>query len=101
MVIMSFAPCTGGKRQRLQPCRLTNTVEEIWAQLKEPNPLEQKIIELPRYQVPDAEQGGLENRTERTFLDGMGNNDVDVQETAYWFTEPEGEQRQGYSTNVA
>lgn len=80
----------GARTQLPEPCRITNTVQEIWEQLKQPNPLEEKVIELPRYQVPNAEQGGLENRVERTFLDGMGNNDVDVEETAYWFTMPHG-----------
>ena len=40
--------------------------------------------------MPDPEKGPLERRIGRTWLEATNSGEVDMAETAYWFTEPAG-----------
>lgn len=42
--------------------------------------------------MPDPEKGPLERRIGKSWLEAMTKGEIDLQETAYWFTEPPGGQ---------
>ena len=76
--------CTGHQ------CRVTNSEEEM----KDPrNPLtnDPYIVKLPpEYQIPNPEAGLLERRVSKTYIEAMYTDEVNMEDTNYWFTEPEG-----------
>eukprot|EP00877_Chromochloris_zofingiensis_P007389 jgi/Chrzof1/2903/Cz12g03120.t1 len=80
--------CAG--RQRTV-CRITNTKNEIYDDPKD-DPLnpQSEYIEVENIPVFDPEKGDLSQRVSRTFLDELGNEEISVEETGYWFTEPPG-----------
>lgn len=80
-------PVTRGPSLRLQPCKVTNTGEEIYKQLGEPNPDLDDDFEVERELVYDAELGPLSRRVTRQYFDAITNDEVDIQETAFWFSE--------------
>jgi len=41
-------------------------------------------------QVPSPELGPLERRVEKTFLEGLFSEEISVEDTNYWFEEPDG-----------
>ena len=70
------------------PCRVTNTGEEM----KDPEVwgFDPDIIELDQKQIPQPELGPLERRVELTYEEALFSEDIDLDDTAYWFTEPPG-----------
>ena len=74
------------------PCRVTNVgeemrVKEIWDRI------EADYIEESQYQIPNPELGPLERRVGLTYEDALFSEDINVKDTEYWFTEPEGANR--------
>lgn len=51
---------------------------------------EENYLDLPNYQVFDPDKGPLERQVRKEFLDAIADDKVDVRETQYWFTSPEG-----------
>lgn len=45
----------------------------------------------PQYQIPNPELGPLERRVEKTFVEAIFSDEISLEDTNYWFTEPEGE----------
>ena len=49
------------------------------------------VVKLaPEYQIPNPELGPLEQRVSKTYIEAMYSDEVSVEDTNYWFTEPEG-----------
>ena len=44
----------------------------------------------PQYQIPDPELGPLERRVQQTYVDGLLSGEINLKDSEYWFTEPEG-----------
>lgn len=76
------------KAVRMPPCRITNTQREIYQSLNRPDPatLNGEWVEFT--QVPDPEKGTMHQQVKRTFTESLGDNQVDVKDTTYWFTAP-------------
>jgi len=80
-------------RRQLQPCRVTNTSEEIYRALGRSVPDEEtdEYIDVSQLQVHNPELGILENRVGKFFLQELfEDSGVDLEETAYWFHTPPG-----------
>lgn len=68
---------------------MTNTEEEM-TDPKEPFAYNDRMVNLgPQYQVPSPELGPLERRVEKTFLEGLFSEEISVEDTNYWFEEPD------------
>ena len=48
------------------------------------------IIEIDQKQIPNPELGPLERRIDLTYEDALFTEDISVEDTMYWFTEPAG-----------
>ena len=59
-------------------------VKEIWDRI------EADSVEESQYQIPHPELGPLERRVGRTYEDALFQDDIDIDDTNYWFNEPEG-----------
>ncbi|GIL53544.1 hypothetical protein Vafri_9130 [Volvox africanus] len=89
---------SGLPKQRInlvQPCRITSTSKELYQsqQAKEmemDDNGEDAYMDLPDYQVFDPDKGPLEKRVQRSFLDAVTDEKVDLRDTEYWFSNPEG-----------
>jgi hypothetical protein len=58
---------------------------------REPYAYDTSMINIgPQYQVPNPELGPLERRVDTTFLEGIFSDKVSVEDTNYWFAEPDG-----------
>jgi hypothetical protein len=44
----------------------------------------------PQWQIPNPEEGPLEQRVQTTFVDGLLSGDIVPADSEYWFTEPPG-----------
>lgn len=88
-------PVRLGARRRCPapPCRVTNTSDEIYKQLKlKQLGDEDEWVQVNDMQVLYPELGSLEGRVTAQFLDEMlGGKGPDLEETAYWFHTPEGQ----------
>lgn len=59
--------------------------------MADPSDPNKELIDLgPQYQEMNPELGPLSRRVETTFLEGIYSEKVNLEETDYWFTEPEG-----------
>ena len=79
----------GVARHGPPPCRVTNVgeemrVKEIWDRI------EADYIEESQIQIPNPELGPLERRVGLTYEDALFSDDINVKDTEYWFTEPQG-----------
>ena len=72
----------------MPPCKVTNTGEEM----KDPDmwAFDPDRIEVDQMQIPSPELGPLERRVELTFEEALFKEEIDLDDTAYWFTEPPG-----------
>lgn len=59
-------------------------VKEIWDRI------EADVFEESQLQIPDPEKGPLERRIGRTYEDALFEDHVDMNDTSYWFTTPDG-----------
>lgn len=59
-------------------------IKEIWDRI------EADVVEESQYQIPSPELGPLERRVGLTYEDALFQDDISVEETSYWFTEPQG-----------
>ncbi|KAG2496406.1 hypothetical protein HYH03_005633 [Edaphochlamys debaryana] len=50
---------------------------------------EDNYMDLPDYQVFDPDKGPLEKRVQRSFLDAVADDKMDLRDTEYWFSTPE------------
>ena len=58
---------------------------------REPFAYDERTVNLgPQYQVYDPEKGSLSQRVEKTFVEAIFSDEINVDDTNYWFTEPEG-----------
>lgn len=65
------------------PCRITNTAKEVYQSLgKDINE-----VKIDSYEtlLPSGERGVLESTVTRTFLEALNDEEIDLQETEYWF----------------
>lgn len=44
----------------------------------------------PQWQIPNPEEGPLEQRVATTFIEGLFKGEPNLEESNYWFTEPPG-----------
>ena len=51
---------------------------------------EMDTFEVDETPVWDPEKGPIEERIAKTLLDEVQTDEINIQETAYWFTEPPG-----------
>ncbi|KXZ53751.1 hypothetical protein GPECTOR_6g668 [Gonium pectorale] len=51
---------------------------------------EDAYMDLPDYQVFEPDKGPLEKRVQRSFLDAVNDDKIDLRDTEYWFSNPEG-----------
>ena len=56
---------------------------ELWG-------FDQDIIEVDQKQIPHPELGPLERRVELTYEEALFAEDISIEDTQYWFTEPTG-----------
>ena len=69
---------------------MTNSEKEM-RDPREPFAYDESMVNLgPQYQVYDPEKGSLSQRVDKTFVEGIFSNEINVDDTNYWFTEPEG-----------
>lgn len=74
-----------------KPCRVTNNEEEM-IDPAVPYAYDTGMVNLgPQYQVPNPELGPLERRVEKTFVEAMFTEEVNLDDMNYWFSEPEGD----------
>ena len=66
-------------------------VKEIWDRI------EADVVEVSQYQIPNPELGPLERRVGISYEDALFQDDISVEETSYWFTEPDGAPDAGLS----
>lgn len=59
-------------------------VKEIWDRI------EADVFEESQLQIPEPEKGPLERRIGRTYEDALFEDHIDMNDTSYWFTTPEG-----------
>ncbi len=59
-------------------------MKEIWDRI------EADYVEESQIQIPNPELGPLERRVGLTYEDALFSDDINVKDTEYWFTEPEG-----------
>lgn len=58
---------------------------------QEPYAYDTSMVNMgPQYQVPNPELGPLERRVDKTFLEALFSDEVNLDDTNYWFEEPEG-----------
>ncbi|GLC34278.1 hypothetical protein PLESTB_001602600 [Pleodorina starrii] len=91
----AFPGSSSRRANILEPCRITSTSKELFQseQAKEMNMDdngEDAYMDLPDYQVFDPDKGPLEKRVQRSFLDAVTDDKVDLRDTEYWFSNPEG-----------
>lgn len=48
------------------------------------------IIEIDQKQIPEPHLGPLERRVELTYEEALFAEDISIEDTQYWFTEPAG-----------
>ncbi|GFR51429.1 hypothetical protein Agub_g13718 [Astrephomene gubernaculifera] len=87
----------GSHRQHvLEPCRITSTAKELYQsnEAKEMNVEEddgeEAYIDVPDYQVWEPEKGPLERRVYKSYNEAMKDDRIDLRDTEYWFSNPEG-----------
>ncbi|MEW5314192.1 MAG: hypothetical protein WDW38_005707 [Sanguina aurantia] len=57
--------------------------------MKQDPTADEAIIEYPNYQIDRPELGRLEGRVKRIYLDALLEDDIDLEETKYWFSTPD------------
>lgn len=70
----------------MPPCKVTNTGEEM----RDPDVWGADMIQVDQMQIPNPELGPLERRVELTYEEALFKEEIDLNDTAYWFTEPPG-----------
>lgn len=73
----------------LQLRRVTNEGKEMSDE--ELEKFNEEYINLgPQWQVPEPEKGPLEQRVQATFVDGLLSGEINLEDSEYWFTQPDG-----------
>lgn len=77
----------GGYRY-VPPCQVTNTGDEVYKQTGEEHPDRTEVMEVDDELVYDPELGPLSKRVTRQYFDAIASDEVDIKETAFWFSPP-------------
>ena len=76
--------------QKLRPVRVTNEGREM--DDEEMEKFNKEYMNLgPQWQIPNPELGPLEKRVQTTWVEGLLSGDISLEDSEYWFTEPQGQ----------
>lgn len=76
------------RRKLLPPCRITNEAKEIYQALNKP--IDDPLVQNRETLLPGGKRGLLEATVKKPLLDAIGEDEVDLVETDYWFNPPAG-----------
>lgn len=76
------------RRKLLPPCRITNEAKEVYQALNKP--IDDPLVQNRETLLPGGKRGLLEATVKKPLLDAIGEDEVDLVETDYWFNPPAG-----------